>query len=142
MHLSMDKNLPKMALKEFYDKKAIEKYDGHFDELYHAVRNSDYIVTAWEEDKIIGIIRSAGDHIFSQYITNFLIDEEYSSKGIGSKMLDAYLEEAEEVMDVYIITGRKITKSFTLNWFNYKGFHQVVAKDDLQMFKRTHIPEE
>ncbi len=142
MFLSMDKNLPRDAVKKFYDKKGIEKYEGRFDELYEAVIGSDYVVTAWDGNKLIGILRSAGDHIFSQYINNFLIDEDYNGKGIGSKMLDAYLEAAEDVTDIYILTGRKITKSFTINWFEYKGFKQVKTTDDLQIFKREHTPEE
>lgn len=142
IHLSREKGISKEALKEFYSTKKIKKYENRDDDLYDAVVNSDYIVTAWDGHKLIGIIRSSGDHIFSQYITNFLIHDDYSTRGIGSKMIDAYLEAVEDVMDVYIIWGQKITKSFTINWFEYKGFVQVGMKDELQVFKRKNKPEE
>ena len=142
LRLSMEKDIPEEALRKFYEKKRIGKYEGRFEALHYAVTHSDYIVTAWDGIKLVGILRSTGDYIFSQYINNFLIDEDYNGKGIGSKMLDAYLEAVEDVMDVYIITGRKITQSFTINWFKYKGFELVEIKDDLQVFKRTNTPEE
>lgn len=142
IHLSTEKGISKEALREFYAAKKIKKYENRDQDLYHAVINSDYIVTAWDGHKLIGIIRSSGDHIFSQYITNFLIHDDYSARGIGSKMIDTYLESVEDVMDVYIISGQKITKSFTIDWFKYKGFEQVEMKDELQVFKRKNKPEE
>lgn len=136
IHLSTEKGISKEALKAFYATKQIRKYEGMDDELYQAVVNSDYIVTAWDGHRLIGIIRSSGDHIFTQYINNFLIHDDYLTKGIGSKMMDMYLEETRDVMDLYMMSGRKVAKAFTINWFEYRGFKRVAEMEGFQVFHK------
>lgn len=142
IRISTDRDIPKASLLDFYKSKKIEKYEDHYEDLYIAIKNSDYIVTAWDEDKLVGVIRSSGDYKFTQYVNNFLIHDDYNSKGIGSRMLDAYLEEASEVMDLYIISGRKITKAFTINWFKHKGFQQIMTRDDFHVFRKSFSTDE
>ncbi|MCD2137442.1 GNAT family N-acetyltransferase [Salinicoccus halitifaciens] len=136
IHLSTERGISKEALLEFYSAKQIKKYENRDDALYEAVVNSDYIVTAWDGHRLVGIIRSSGDHIFTQYINNILIHDDYLTKGIGSKMMDMYLEETREVMDLYMMSGRKVAKAFTINWFEYRGFKRVAEVEGFQVFHR------
>lgn len=138
IQLSTDKYISKGSLKEFFEPKKIKKYENRYDDLHHAIKNSDYVVTAWDEGRLIGIIRSSGDHIFTQYVNNFLIHDEYTSRGIASKVLDLYLEETRDVDDIYIISGRKVTKSFTIDWFHHKGFEQITSMDTFHVFRRSN----
>lgn len=137
IQLSTDKYISKESLIEFFEPKEIKKYENRYDDLHYAIKNSDYVVTAWEDHKLIGLIRSSGDHIFTQYVNNFLIDDGYVSRGIASKILDLYLQEAGDVEDIYIISGRKVTQSFTINWFHHKGFEQITSMDGFHAFRRS-----
>lgn len=137
VHLSTDKYISKASLIEFFEPKQIKKYEDRYDELHYAIKNSDYVVTAWEDGRLIGILRSSGDNTFTQYINNFLIHDAYVSRGIASKMLNLYLQETEDVDDVYIISGRKVTKSFTINWYLHKGFEQITSLDNFHVFRRS-----
>lgn len=137
IQLSTDKYISKESLIEFFEPKEIKKYENRYDDLHYAIKNSDYVVTAWEDDKLIGLLRSSGDHIFTQYVNNFLIADAYVSRGIASRVLDLYLQETGDVEDIYIISGRKVTQSFTINWFHHKGFEQITSMDGFHVFRRS-----
>lgn len=137
IQLSTDKSISKESLIEFFEPKRIKKYENRYDDLHHAIKNSDYVVTAWDDGRLIGILRSSGDHTFTQYVNNFLIHDDYVSRGIASKLLDLYIQEAEDVEDIYVISGKKVTKSFTINWFYHKGFEQIISLDDFHVFRRS-----
>ena len=49
--------------------------------------NSNLIVTAWENDKLIGIARSLTDFCFCCYLSDLAVRKEYQSAGIGKKLI-------------------------------------------------------
>lgn len=64
-------------------KKAIEK----------AFRNSQYVVSAWDENKLIGFTRVLCDKSIFGTIWNFMIKPDYQRKGIGKMLLKKCLDK-------------------------------------------------
>ena len=50
------------------------------------INNSNLIVSAWNEDKLIGIARSVSDFNYACYLSDFAVDKEYQKKGVGLKL--------------------------------------------------------
>ena len=50
--------------------------------------NSDLIVSAWADDVLVGVARSITDWVWSCYLADLAVKEEYKKEGIGKKLID------------------------------------------------------
>lgn len=50
------------------------------------VNNSNLIVTAWNEDKLVGIARSMTDFHYACYLSDLAVDKAYQGRGIGKEL--------------------------------------------------------
>lgn len=50
------------------------------------INNSNLMVTAWRDKKLIGIARSMTDFHYACYLSDLAVDTEYQNKGVGKKL--------------------------------------------------------
>ena len=67
------------------------------------VENSQIVVTAWDEGKMIGFARCVTDYVFNGQINNVVVDQEYRGRGIGKKLISSILNSSNKV--TYILRG-------------------------------------
>ena len=61
---------------------------GHFPEkLQIAMRNFETVISAWDEDKLVGMICAMDDGIMTAYIHYLLVRPEYQDQGIGKELV-------------------------------------------------------
>lgn len=61
---------------------------GHFpDKLVIAMQNFETVYSAWDTDKLIGMICAMDDGIMTAYIHYLLVDPKYHGLGIGIMLL-------------------------------------------------------
>jgi histone acetyltransferase (RNA polymerase elongator complex component) len=58
-----------------------------FERIKQICRNSNLIVTARKDVKLIGVARSITDFVFCTYLSDLAVDIEYQNKGIGKKLI-------------------------------------------------------
>lgn len=83
--------------------------------------NSIFIVSIWEDDKLIGFGRIVGDKGISYVISDIMVDPDYQGKGIGKtimKEIDDYLEVNTDE-DAYIILLAKKPADKLYSKFNF-----------------------
>ena len=79
-------------------KKSIERVDT-------AIKNSLFIISLYDDKKLIGMGRIIGDAGISYAVTDIMVDKEYQGKGYGKlimKEIDNYFSENTDE-DCYII---------------------------------------
>jgi len=54
--------------------------------------NSTLVISAWENDKLIGFVRVLSDKIFRSIIYDLAVDPEYQKSGIGIKLIKKCIE--------------------------------------------------
>lgn len=69
-----------------------------------SLNNSLYILIAWDENKLVGLIRIIGDGETIIYIQDILVLREYQRQGIGSKLLETLLDEYKNVGQKVFLT--------------------------------------
>jgi len=52
------------------------------------LQNANLIITAWDEDKLIGISRSLTDFSYVAYLADLAVDEQYQRTGIGKQLIE------------------------------------------------------
>lgn len=50
--------------------------------------NSDLIVTAWDESKLVGLSRTITDWVWCSYLADLAVSPDYKKSGIGKKLID------------------------------------------------------
>lgn len=60
--------------------------------LYNAIKNSDYVVSAWNNKELIGLISTISDGYINVFITYLLIKPEYQKNKIESYLMDKICE--------------------------------------------------
>ncbi len=66
------------------------------EQLQIAMRNSDKVFSAWDGDKLVGLVNALSDSILTVYFHYLLVRPEYQSKGIGRQLMLSILEEYKE----------------------------------------------
>jgi ribosomal protein S18 acetylase RimI-like enzyme len=96
--------------------------------LQEAIRNSTYVVTAWSNDKLVGLARCLSDDVAICYLQDILIDPEYQRQGIGRKLLHNCLERFAHVRMQVLLTDdeeRQIKFYESLNYKNTKDLKKT-----------------
>ena len=51
------------------------------------VENTNLLVTAWDDDILIGVARSMTDFHYACYLSDLAVDSSYQRQGIGAELL-------------------------------------------------------
>ena len=51
------------------------------------LKNANLTITAWDQDKLIGIARSLTDFGYVNYLADLAVDQEYQRRGIGKELI-------------------------------------------------------
>lgn len=88
-------------------------YSGQFPErLSFAFKNSSRVISAWDGDKLVGIIRGLDDGVWQATIDCLLVNAEYQGQGIASKLLTLLLNEYKDILYVDVVPDEKKNVSF------------------------------
>lgn len=58
------------------------------DRLLLAIQNTEYVITAWDEDRLVGLCSAISDSVLNTWISYMVVDSEYHNHKIGSFMLE------------------------------------------------------
>ena len=72
------------------------------DQLQIAMRNSDMVISAWDGDKLVGLINALSDGIMNVYFHYLLVRPNYQSKGLGTHLLLSMLNEYKDYARISI----------------------------------------
>lgn len=56
--------------------------------LYNAIKNSEYVMTIWDKEELVGLISAITDGYINVFITYLLVKPKYQKIGLGEKMLN------------------------------------------------------
>lgn len=93
-------------LLNLYSDAGWSNYTKHMDMLIKSYENSLYILTAWDEDKLIGSIRVVGDGHSIIYIQDILVMGEYRHMGIGTRLLSEVMNKFRHVYQKVLLTDK------------------------------------
>ena len=127
----------KIAYKDIKDFNAVDLKDlflsvewssGHYpDKLVIAMKNSSTVVTAWDEEKLVGLINVLDDGIMTAYIHYLLINPEYQKIGIGKKLIELVKEKYKDYLRIVLIAYDK-----EATFYKHLGF--VTGEGKVPMF--------
>lgn len=109
---------------------AVHWFSGSFPEkLQVALRNSSKVISAWDEEKLVGLIRGLDDGIWQATIDCLLVHPSYQGQGIASALLKKLLEEYADFLYIDVVPDEKKNVSF----YEKHGFEIMTEGTALQM---------
>lgn len=91
INFSTIKDIDIKQLENLYNDVGWVAYTQDLKVLKQAVLQSLDVIAAWDNDKLVGLIRVVGDGLTIMYIQDILILNAYQNKGIGSELLQQML---------------------------------------------------
>ncbi len=95
--------------------------------LYKAINNSEYVMSVWNNEELIGLISAISDGAINVFITYLLVKPEYQKSGLGTIMMNDFCKKFEGY-------GRRIlsTEMDKEKFYNRFGF----TIDGIVMFNK------
>lgn len=89
------------------------------EELFWAINNSWYVVSAYKGKELIGFGRIISDGYLHAFIVDMIIDPKYQSKGIGKEILSRLVNEARknDIEDIQLFSAEGKKDFYVKNGF-------------------------
>ena len=105
-----------------YESVGWQFYCKHPEVLEKAFANSLCVLAAYEDDKLVGLIRSVGDGLTILFIQDLLVYPKFQRKGIGTALMNALLERYQHVYQIELATDHT---EKTIAFYKSFGFRNL-----------------
>ena len=82
-------------------------YTKDIDSLTKPIKNSLQVISVWDKDLLVGLIRVVGDGHSIIYIQDILILQKYQNRGIGKRLIEIILDKYKNVMQKVLLTDKE-----------------------------------
>ncbi len=107
---------------------SVEWSSGHYpDKLVIAMKNFETVYSAWDGDKLIGMVCAMDDGIMNAYVHYLLVNPEYQGQQIGRKLVEMIREKYRNYLRIVVVAYNK-----ELNFYENCGFKK--SDDSSPMF--------
>jgi GNAT superfamily N-acetyltransferase len=107
---------------------SVEWSSGHFpDRLAAAMRNFETVFSAWDGDRLVGMICAMDDGSMTAYIHYLLLRPEYQGRGIGKELVERVKEKYRDYLRLVLVAYDD-----EIPFYEHCGFEK--AKDASPMF--------
>lgn len=98
------KSISREQLENLYSDVGWTAYTTDMDLLQHALLQSLDVISAWDGERLVGLIRTVGDGLTILYIQDILVLGAYQNQGIATKLLQMALQKHKTVRQKVLLT--------------------------------------
>lgn len=92
------------------------------DKLFKALLNSHSLVTAWHNEKLVGLGNALSDGYLVVYYPHLIIHPDYHGKGIGTLILNKFKEKYADFHQQILVADKKVIKFYEKCGFERAGY--------------------
>ena len=100
---NVDLNLEDIIL--VFEKSSINRPIGNKKRIKSMFDNSNLVISAWDEDKLVGLCRALTDFSYCCYLSDLAIDIDYQRQGIGRTMIDLVKKEISDEVALILLSA-------------------------------------
>lgn len=83
---------------------SVEWSSGHFpDKLVVAMRHFETVLSAWDGDRLVGLVCAMDDSIMTAYVHYLLVRPEYQHAGIGRHLVEMVKERYASYLRIVLV---------------------------------------
>ncbi len=95
--------------------------------LHRALMGSSFVLTAWDGERLVGLVRAIDDGELTAYVHYVLVDPAYHGRGIASRMIEQVKERYRDFLYIEVMPEESKNKAF------YQRFGFRVMEDGVAM---------
>ena len=114
---------------DVYNSSGINRPTKDKDRIKKMYDNSNLIVTAWDNNKLVGISRSLTDYCYCCYLSDLAVRKEYQTSGIGKMLIEVTKNEIGEQTALMLLSA-----PIAMDYYPKVGFQKA---DNAFLMKRT-----
>lgn len=101
------------------------------DKLVRAMKNSSQVISAWDGDKLIGLVRSLDDGETVAFLHYLLVDPAYQGQHIGDELMKQIMQSYDNLLYVKVIPSDPKTIPFYARYGfkQYDNYSAMVRKN-------------
>lgn len=104
IHYKENYQIYKSDLEKLYSSVGWAAYTKNLEVLEQALNHSLQVISAWNEDGLVGLIRVIGDGFTIIYVQDILVHPDYQDKKIGTELMTKILDNYPEVRQKVLLT--------------------------------------
>lgn len=89
---------------ELYNKAGLPRPTHDKKRIEQMYKNSTLVITAWDNDKLVGASRCLTDWVWCCYLADLAVSPEYKKSGIGKRLIELTQEKAGEQSMVLLLS--------------------------------------
>lgn len=113
---------------QLYESTGWTRYTDFPDELITAIQNSTYVISAYKNDQLIGLVRGLSDGISIHFIQDLLVSPKYQRMGIGRALLKRALALYPKVYKHLLLTDDEQFQRLFYESLNFQNLEVVQPK--------------
>lgn len=98
------KNINREQLERLYNDVEWYAYTQDIEVLQQAIEQSLEVISAWEGEELVGLIRIIGDGLTIIYIQDILVLNAYQNQGIATQLMQQVLKKYKNVRQKVLLT--------------------------------------
>lgn len=102
--------------------------------LHKALLNSQTVITAWDNNRLVGLARAIDDSEMVAFIHYVLVNPEYHGHGIASHMIDMIKQKYKDYLYIEVMPD----ESKNVPFYQKQGFHLL---EDGRAMQISNIPK-
>ena len=125
---SAQKQFPAEQLFALYDSVGWTAYTRDIPRLQAALERSTIVISAWNGNALVGLIRALSDEATIAYIQDILVRPDYHKQGVGSQLMRQMLAKLTGIRQIVLMTDLDESNAVLHDWYRSFGFKTL---DDL-----------
>jgi N-acetylglutamate synthase-like GNAT family acetyltransferase len=97
---------------ELYDLAALPRPTKDIERIKKMFDNSALIITAWHEERLVGISRCLTDWVWTCYLADLAVHPAYQGSGIGKRLIELTKERAGEQCMILLLSVPAATEYY------------------------------
>jgi len=103
-----------------YERSGINRPTNDEERISKMYKNSNLIVTAWENEKLVGISRSITDFCYACYLSDLAVIKDHQKEGIGKKLIEVTQTEIGERTALILLSA-----PLAMEYYPKVGFDKI-----------------
>ena len=97
-------------------------YTNDLPKLLRAISKSGLVISAWNGEELVGLIRALTDEETVAYIQDILVFPAYHKQGVGSQLMRRMLAELKGIRQIVLMTDQGEASLPLHDWYRSFGF--------------------
>jgi len=116
----VDAKLEPEELSSLFKRSGIKRPFEDLPRLTRMIENSDVLITAWDDDKLVGVARAITDFCYCCYLSDLAVNVEYQKMGIGRELVQMMRERIGEEVTLLLLAS-----PIAMDYYPRIGFDKI-----------------